>query len=252
MAASGNGNPVDYVGDFTDQGHNIVNNNNPGLAPLANNGGLTQTHALLCGSPAIDAGDPNNIVATDQRGIARPQGSGVDIGAFELPGLCSVTVNSYGDNGYGTFREALDNVASSGTVNISPGLSFILLSTGPLVISKNVTVNVSPANPVTVYGNNTFNLLTVNSGATVNLTRLNLTGGNGGGNGGAIQNSGTLNASYLVIYDNAGGGIGNFWHAQSDEINSERQQRRARRRDLRRHAVDPRFDHQGQHRGRRP
>ena len=28
------------------------------LGPLKNNGGPTQTHALLAGSPAIDAGDP--------------------------------------------------------------------------------------------------------------------------------------------------------------------------------------------------
>ena len=61
---------------------------NPVLGPLANNGGLTQTHALLAGSAAIDAGTTGcpPIPATDQRGIARPQGAACDVGSFELQG----------------------------------------------------------------------------------------------------------------------------------------------------------------------
>src|SRR5205807_2570850 len=45
----------------------------PRLAPLAFNGGRTQTHALLAGSPAIDKGDNAGAPATDQRGVARPR-----------------------------------------------------------------------------------------------------------------------------------------------------------------------------------
>ena len=63
---------------------------NPNLGPLKNNGGPTQTHALLAGSPAIDAGNTGGcrdefgvLLTTDQRGINRPA-SGCDIGAFEL------------------------------------------------------------------------------------------------------------------------------------------------------------------------
>ncbi len=53
---------------------------------LADNGGPTQTIALLddAANPALDAGDPALTSATDQRGVARPQGAGPDIGAFEL------------------------------------------------------------------------------------------------------------------------------------------------------------------------
>ncbi|HUF05600.1 MAG TPA: LamG-like jellyroll fold domain-containing protein [Aridibacter sp.] len=60
------------------------------LGALADNGGLTPTHALLAGSPAIDAipiADCTTIagstVSTDQRGVTRPFGSGCDIGAYE-------------------------------------------------------------------------------------------------------------------------------------------------------------------------
>jgi hypothetical protein len=78
-------------------GHNLVQDDtcNPvasdlinGVAligPLADNGGPTWTHALLAGSPAIDAANPATSPATDQRGIARPQGAGPDIGAYEAP-----------------------------------------------------------------------------------------------------------------------------------------------------------------------
>jgi len=61
----------------------------PLLGPLANNGGVTQTHALLSGSPAVDAGDPAILFSPmefDQRGVgyARVSNVRIDIGAFEV------------------------------------------------------------------------------------------------------------------------------------------------------------------------
>jgi hypothetical protein len=55
------------------------------LAPLANNGGRTKTHALLAGSVAIDAGNNSQNLTRDQRGtgFARVVGANADIGAFE-------------------------------------------------------------------------------------------------------------------------------------------------------------------------
>jgi len=53
-------------------------------AGLQNNGGPTETIALLPGSPAIDAAVACPPPTTDQRGVSRPQGAGCDIGAFEL------------------------------------------------------------------------------------------------------------------------------------------------------------------------
>jgi len=53
------------------------------LGPLADNGGPMQTMALLPGSAAIDAGDDEVCITTDQRGVARPQGAHCDIGAYE-------------------------------------------------------------------------------------------------------------------------------------------------------------------------
>ena len=53
------------------------------LGPLQDNGGPTFTHALLCGSPAIDAGDNTDAPPTDQRGFSRIVNGIIDIGAFE-------------------------------------------------------------------------------------------------------------------------------------------------------------------------
>ena len=61
----------------------------PLLGPLTANGGPTWTRLPLVGSAALDAvpiGTPglcDGTVATDQRGIARPQGSACDVGAVE-------------------------------------------------------------------------------------------------------------------------------------------------------------------------
>lgn len=59
-------------------------NTNPLLGPLQDNGGPTFTHALLHNSPAIDKGGDPIAVVTDQRGVPRPQGTALDIGAYEL------------------------------------------------------------------------------------------------------------------------------------------------------------------------
>lgn len=61
-----------------------INSTDPKLGLLANNGGLTLTHALAADSPARNA-DPTNTGCPnyDQRGVLRPQDSACDIGAFE-------------------------------------------------------------------------------------------------------------------------------------------------------------------------
>jgi nitrous oxidase accessory protein NosD len=78
------------------EGHNLAcwsaSDGDLRLGPLANNGGPTQTIALLPGSPAIDAAGPIigvsadffDVLTRDQRGQPRTAIDGGDIGAFEV------------------------------------------------------------------------------------------------------------------------------------------------------------------------
>jgi len=70
-------------------------NTDPLLGPLQDNGGPTFTHALLPGSPAIDAGDPNFAPPPyyDQRGpgFDRVRGSRIDVGSYEVQATSTPT-----------------------------------------------------------------------------------------------------------------------------------------------------------------
>ena len=93
-------------GVMTSHGHNLssdgtcnfnspgdLDNHDPLLGSLQNNGGPTETMALLPGSPAIDSGNPSgctdgqgHLLKTDQRGMPRPDREdsfGCDMGAYE-------------------------------------------------------------------------------------------------------------------------------------------------------------------------
>jgi hypothetical protein len=92
---SGFSGPSDLYGSLSSSGHNLIGNTqgssgfdptdllnvNPLLGPLQDNGGPTQTMALLAGSPALNAGDTAQLGVADQRGVVRS--GGVNIGAYQ-------------------------------------------------------------------------------------------------------------------------------------------------------------------------
>ena len=80
------GHNIDSGSDCRFRGRGDMSNTNALLGRLQNNGGSTKTLALGTGSPALDKVPSGGAgcAATDQRGIARPQGPACDIGAFEL------------------------------------------------------------------------------------------------------------------------------------------------------------------------
>jgi CSLREA domain-containing protein len=126
---AGNTSPAgasDCVGGLTSAGYNFIQvstvpcaiggdptgniiGQDPLLGMLVDNGGLTRTHALLAGSPALNAGKAaqpggggSACAATDQRGFIRPRGSACDIGAFEATGgffVSGVRPNRGGNSG---------------------------------------------------------------------------------------------------------------------------------------------------------
>jgi CSLREA domain-containing protein len=73
----------------------------PKLGPLADNGGPTQTHALLAGSPALDSAGPG-CPPSDQRGA--PRTGTCDRGAYELAFCLDAVVNRVGTEGKDALR----------------------------------------------------------------------------------------------------------------------------------------------------
>ncbi|MDA0920601.1 MAG: hypothetical protein O2945_16135 [Planctomycetota bacterium] len=132
----------------------------PVLGVLASNGGPTQTHELLIGSPAIDAGDNSGGETVDQRGGRRPTDQTADIGAFEVQANnLSIDNVSMNEGASGStlfvFTVLLESVAadpvtvSFGTVqNTAQQGSDFIGTAGTLVfasgeLSKTITVEVN-------------------------------------------------------------------------------------------------------------
>jgi hypothetical protein len=129
----------------------------PLLGPLANNGGPTRNHALLPGSPAINAGEPtlvggeNGVPEFDQRGgpFTRVFGGRIDIGAFEAQSLIVDTLLDENDDDYSagdfSLREAIDlanRIVGENTIEFASSLSggTILLTMGELKITDHVQI----------------------------------------------------------------------------------------------------------------
>jgi hypothetical protein len=200
----------DVSGTFNSQGFNLVEittgamivgdtatnitGQDPNLGPLQNNGGLTFTHALLAGSPAVDKGQSFGLT-TDQRGQTRPfdnaaipnatNGDGADIGAVEVTMPIVLGVVSRRTHGTaGTFD-----------INLATTPRGVECRTGP-----NYQVLVTFTAPVTVGGLSIMSRDGLASGTrTVNgaVVTVNLTG---------VVNAQTLGITFLNVNDGSAAG----------------------------------------------
>jgi len=175
-------------------------NGDPGLLPLTNNGGYTETMALGSGSPAIDAGRDLSCVE-DQREVDRPQGDHCDIGAFETVG--TLQVNSLSDPGDGncnttacTLREAIAAAASGDTITFHSDLSGGMITVGStLEISKDLNLDgTSLDSNIILSGDGSVQIMAIDE-STVNINHINFQDGYHQ-TGGAIINSGMLVVDY--------------------------------------------------------
>jgi CSLREA domain-containing protein len=102
----------------------------PLLEALADNGGPTWTHALLNGSPAADAANPNSALATDQRGELRPRDVNgdvvfrADIGAYEVQVVWPPIVVAGGPYSVTEGGSVVLDASGSQSRQLDPTLSF--------------------------------------------------------------------------------------------------------------------------------
>jgi CSLREA domain-containing protein len=156
----------------SDRGFAGVNGNidaDPLLGPLQNNGGPTQTRALLFGSPAIDKGTSSGL-STDQRGFHRPVdlpnipnaigGHGSDIGAFEFGSFAAPAVTTNTATNVASFSATLNGsinpLGSTTTVHFQYGTTTSYGFTTPVQTLTGNTVrpistNISGLTASTVY-----------------------------------------------------------------------------------------------------
>jgi hypothetical protein len=102
--------------------------------PSTGSGAATLTHALVAGSPALDAAGDSGL-DTDQRGVTRPQGAADDIGAFELAVVAAPEIDVQGNgvsiaNGDSTPTAADHTAFGNVTVGSSLVRTFTIQNSG--------------------------------------------------------------------------------------------------------------------------
>jgi hypothetical protein len=106
--------------------------------------------------------------------------------------LSTLAVLNNADSGAGSLRETLAAAQSGDTIVFDPSLMHetITLSSGPLALSSNVTIDGPGADLLAISGNNASQLFTLSGSAQVRLANLTLTGGMSS-HGGAVLIDGT-------------------------------------------------------------
>lgn len=211
----GNGEGVTSGSFVSSQGDIVGTADNPldpNLGELQDNGGVTETQALLEDSPAIDAGSNPNNLTTDQRGegFNRTIGSATDIGAFEVQDLgveipTELVVSTLEDENDGDFgigdlslREAI------ALANEQEGADIITfdssLNSGTIVFDSSLDSNLNIIDSLSIVGLGQDNL-TLDGGFIFNIAEPNIDVAIDGLNivGGTVDSSGNLTFANSTI-----------------------------------------------------
>jgi hypothetical protein len=211
-----------------------MNNTDPMLGPLQNNGGPTATMAIKPGSPAIDAGNPSgctdgrgHLVGTDQRGDRRPGDpklkTGCDMGAYEYQFPNSA--NNLYVNGINGSDSNACNSATSACKTIGHAISVAAsgdrVMVAPATYQENLTIPINlsiigaAAKTTIIDGGKVAPVISVH--ASVTLSNLTIQNGYSpssvetGGDGGGIFGAGPLLIEECIITNNTavstGGGV---------------------------------------------
>jgi hypothetical protein len=129
--------------------------------------------------------------------------------------LTNPIVVSNADSGAGSLRQAIIDACDGSTItfDVNQVVSPITLTSGELLINKNLTINGPGANLLTISGNNASRVFNIQAAMTAEISGLSITNGNTASDGGGIVNHGTLTLSASGVANSSspgsGGGIVN-------------------------------------------
>ncbi|MCB0033065.1 MAG: hypothetical protein KDE51_03510, partial [Anaerolineales bacterium] len=239
------------AGTIIDNGYNLdsgtscgltqttsITNTNPLLEPLVDNGGDTETHALLSNSAALNH-IPNGTnscgteVTADQRGIIRPQESSCEIGAYEAPppSLCFVefgndadTITDFSSADGSAIQEAINAAVSGDMLHIAGTCTGVVNTNSTnqtAYISKTLTL-IGGYSSTWVYDPDTYTttldaddsgrVLYLDGNIAVTLQSLTLQNGNIGDHGGGIYNNTDLTLENVILENNETNNLTNNQH----------------------------------------
>ncbi len=211
-------------------GQTLGDNVSPLLDPagLELNEGTTETIALQGNSPAIDAVPIELCPPTDQRGFPRPDPEGLqtacDAGAYESTPIIVNTTSDSSPSGdhLCSLREAINNANSlvdttGGDCGLGEQILFSVSGTITLnstlpAIQAGISIDGS-GQCITIDGASTYQVLSVNTDASLSLIDLTIANGTTNATGGGVSNSGTLavsNCTFSADSAGVGGGIENL------------------------------------------
>ena len=122
-------------------------------------------------------------------------------GSLHKAQATALTVTNLNDSGAGSLRQTITSAAAGDTISFNAGLSGTLtLTSGELTITKTLTINGPGVALLTLSGNGTQRIFTVNYGVTLTLSHLTLANASVSGNGGAING---INTAVINVYDSA-------------------------------------------------
>ncbi|MEP6795032.1 MAG: hypothetical protein ABJB16_11945 [Saprospiraceae bacterium] len=121
---------------------------------------------------------------------------------------CASLVTNTLDNGPGSLRDVISCVAEGATITFSlPPMSQITLTSGEIVIDKNLTLSGSGMFDLTLSGNNTSRILHLLPGKNLILKNLSLKNATSILNGGAIYSQGYMTLENMLFQNNFQAGI---------------------------------------------
>ncbi|MEO7539612.1 MAG: delta-60 repeat domain-containing protein, partial [Pyrinomonadaceae bacterium] len=122
-----------------------------------------------------------------------------------------ITVTNTNDSGAGSLRQAIADATPVSTINFDPNVfatpRTITLTSGQLVIDKNLTIQGPGANLLSISGNNAPMAFSVNDGVMATLGGMTIRDAYAGS---GIRNAGNLSVNNLIVYGNGSGGIANL------------------------------------------